>query len=198
MNVVRSTSEHGVHLIFTISYAGYKLALQPSPNLKAGEKETMKNNWLRFLAAAAISGGMLLAAQEVSGQPAQPAPPAAHRMHRSARIARYLNLTPAQVTQARAELQSVRQSSQPIRQQLQQVRQSLFQAVQANDTARIDQLSAQTANLKGQISAMRNEAFARIYSNLTPDQKAKADQLPAHFRQMRQRWLANHQNPNNG
>jgi len=32
----------------------------------------MKNTYLRFLAAAAIAGGMLLAAQEVGSQPAQP------------------------------------------------------------------------------------------------------------------------------
>ena len=155
----------------------------------------MKNTWLRFLAAAVIAGGMLLAAQEVSSPPAQPAQAAVERPRPGARVARYLNLTPAQVAQAKAEFQAVRQSAQPIRQQLRQVRLAMFQAIQANDTAKIDQLSAQAAGLKGQISAMRHEAFAKIYSTLTPEQRAKADQLPAHFRQMRQRWIARHQNP---
>jgi hypothetical protein len=36
---------------------------------------------------------------------------------------------------------------------------------------------------------MRHQAFARLYSTLTPEQKAKADQLPAHLRQMRQRRM---------
>jgi Spy/CpxP family protein refolding chaperone len=159
----------------------------------------MKNTWLRFAAAAAIAGGMLLAAQEVSSQPAQAAVQRQQRQHDGgARIARYLNLTPAQEARARTEFQTVRQSAQPVREQLKQVREAMFQAVQANDAAGIDRLSAQEANLKGHISAMRNEAFARIYSTLTPEQRAKADQIPVHIRQMRQRRMESHQNPNNG
>jgi len=45
---------------------------------------------------------------------------------------------------------------------------------------------------------MRNEAIAKIYSSLTPEQRAKADQLPAHIRQMRQQRMQNRQNPSNG
>ena len=157
----------------------------------------MKNTWLRFAAAAAVAGGMLLAAQEVSSQPAQPAVQQ-HRQRPGARIARYLNLTPAQEARAKAEFQSARQSAQPIRQQLKQVRLAMFQAVRANDTAGIERLSAQQAGLNGRILGMREEAFARIYSTLTPDQRAKADQIPAHFRQMRQRRFDSHQNPSNG
>jgi Spy/CpxP family protein refolding chaperone len=158
----------------------------------------MRNTWLRFAATAAIAGGMLLAAQEVGGQPAQPAVQQHHQHDGSARMARYLNLTPAQEARAKAEFRAVRQSAQPIRQQLKQVRIAMFQAVRADDAAKIDQLSAQAANLKGEISALRHQAFARIYSTLTPEQRAKADQLPAHFRQMRQRRMESHQNPSNG
>jgi len=155
----------------------------------------MKNTWLRFVAAGAVAGGMLLAAQEVSNQPANPAV-VQHR--RGMRIANYLNLTPEQQAQAKAEFQAARQATQPARQQLQQIRQDMFQAIRANDTAKIDQLSAQEANLKGQMSARRHEAFARLYSMLTPEQRAKADQLPAHFRQMRQRWMQRRAAQNNG
>jgi len=153
----------------------------------------MKITWLRFAAAAAIAGGMLFAAQEVS-QPAQPAVPQ-HR--RGVRIAHSLDLTPAQTAQAKAEFQAVRQSAQPIRQQLKQVRSGMSQAVRVNDTAKIDQLSAQEAGLKGQISAMRHEGFAKLYSTLTPEQRAKADQLPARCRQMRQRRMESHQPSSN-
>ena len=146
----------------------------------------MKNTWLRFAAAAAIAAGMLLSAQE----------PAVPQHQPGARIAQYLNLTPAQEDQAKAELQAAHQSAQPIRQQLKQVRLAMFQAVRANDTAKIDQLSAQEAGLKGQMSAMRHEAFAKLYSTLTPEQRAKADQLPAHLRQMRQHRMEG-QNPSN-
>jgi Spy/CpxP family protein refolding chaperone len=157
----------------------------------------MKNTWLRFAAAAAIAGGMLLAAQEVDSQPAPPAVAQPHRHDGGARLARYLNLTPAQRAQAKAEFQAAHQSAQPIRRQLKQVRLAMFQAVRANDTAKIDQLSAQEAGLKGQISAMRHEAFAKLYSTLNPEQRAKADRLPAHLRQMRQRRIES-QNPSNG
>ena len=141
----------------------------------------MKNTWLSFAATAAIAGGMLLAAQEVASQPEQPvAPQQQHQGRRGARMARYLNLTPAQEARARAEFQAVRQSAQPMRQQLKQIRSAMFQAVRANDAAAIDRLSAQEANLKGQISAMRHEAFARIYTTLTPEQRAKADHMRRH------------------
>jgi len=142
-----------------------------------------------------MTGGLLLSAQEVSSPPAQPA---AQEHHRGARLANYLNLSPAQQVQAKADFQAARQSAQPIREQMKQLRAAMTQAIQANDTAKIDQISAQQANLKGQISAKRNEAFAKVYSTLTPDQRAKADQLPAHLRQMRQRRMENHQNPSNG
>src|ERR1700722_7265758 len=114
----------------------------------------MKNTWLRLTAVTMMAGGMVLAvAQDAPSQPAQP-PATMHQraQNRHARIAQYLNLTPAQVAQAKGEFQAVRQSAQPIHQQLKQVRQGMFQAIRANDTAKIDQLSAQEANLKGQIS----------------------------------------------
>jgi Spy/CpxP family protein refolding chaperone len=145
-----------------------------------------------------MAGGILLAAaQEV---PNQAPPPAAMQQqpHRNARLARYLNLTPAQQAQAKAEFQQARQAAEPLRQQLIQVRQNMFQAERANDTARINQLSAREAHLKGRISAMRHEAFARLYVNLSPEQRAKADQLPAHLQQMKQRRMENRQAPNNG
>src|ERR1039458_4225117 len=81
----------------------------------------MKNTWLRFGAAAAIAGGMLLAAQEVGSRPAQPAVQQPHQHGGGARMARYLNLTPAQEARANAEFQAVRQTAQPIRQHLKQV-----------------------------------------------------------------------------
>ena len=149
----------------------------------------MKNTWLRFALATAVSGGMLVAAaQEVHSQPAQPAPATQqHRQfHRGARFAQYLELTPAQRTEAKTIFQSARQTAMPVRQEMKQVRTEMFQAVRANDKAKIDQLSAREGKLQGQLFAIRHEAFAKLYSNLTPAQRAKADQLPAHFRQMRQ------------
>lgn len=159
----------------------------------------MKNTGLHFIAAAVITGGMLLAvAQEGPTQPEQTAPAQQAGRNRGARLAAYLNLTPGQQAQVQAQFQTMRQNAQPIRRQLRGVRSAMYEAVRANDTAQIQQLSTQEANLQGQLSAMRNGTFARIYSTLTPDQKTKADQLPALFRQMRQHRMPNHQNPDNG
>jgi len=158
----------------------------------------MKNKWVRFLAVPAMAGGMLLAAGAVaSSQTAQP-PAGQGRQNRGERMANYLNLTGAQRAEARAELHGAWQSAQPIRQQLRQLHQQMFQAIRANDTGAIQQLSAQEGSLKGQLSAMRRQVFAKLYASLTPEQRAKADQLPAHFRQMRQRRMQNQQLGNNG
>lgn len=151
----------------------------------------MKTTWLRFAAAAALAGGMLLPAQETGGQPAHPQ---MQQPHRGARLARYLNLTPAQAAQARAEFQAARQAARPIRQRLQRLHAAMLQAVKANDQTGIARLSAREARLEGRVSAIRHQAFARIYSTLTPEQQAKADRLPAHLRQMRQRRLESQSN----
>jgi Spy/CpxP family protein refolding chaperone len=160
----------------------------------------MKNTWLRFLAVPAIAGGMLLAAgPEVSTPPNAAAQQGAQRrQQRGDRIARFLNLTETQKAQFTAEMQATRASARPIRRDLRQVRQQMFQAVRANDTGAIHQLSAKEGALEGRLLAVRHDAFARLYSQLTPEQRAKADQLPAHMREMRQRRMENHPVPNNG
>lgn len=160
----------------------------------------MKSTWLRFLAVPAIAGGMLLAAvPEVSTQPNPAAQQGPHRWQkRGDRIARFLNLTDAQRAQFAAELQAARTSARPLHSRLKQIRQEMFQAVRANDTARIRQLSAKEGSLEGRMSAMRHDAFAKIYSQLTVEQRAKADQLPAHMRAMRQHRMESHPAPSNG
>jgi len=182
--------------LFTIHYTGYKVRLHRLLTLKLEAVNNMKKKLFQLTAAAVLAGGTFLAlAQEVPSQPAQPAP--AHQ-RRAARIAQYLGLTPDQQTQIRSQFQAMRQSMQPVRQQLKQVRANMFQAIRANDTASIQQLSAQEATLKSQLIAARSETMAKVYSTLTPAQQAKADQLPAHIQQMRQRRMQNRQNPNNG
>jgi Spy/CpxP family protein refolding chaperone len=141
---------------------------------------------------------LLAAAPEVSTQPNPAAQQRAQRLQkRGDRIARILNLTEAQRAQLASELQAARASARPIHGQLKQLRQQMFQAVRANDTAAIRQLSAKQGALEGQLSAMSHDEFAKIYSQLTPEQRAKADQLPAHMRAMRQRRMENHPAPSN-
>lgn len=95
------------------------------------------------------------------------------------RMVKALNLTDAQKQQAKTIMQSTRQQAQPVRQQLKQERQALNAAVQAGDSAKIQQISGQVGTLNGQMLAIRANGRAQFFAMLTPDQKAKA----AEFRQ---------------
>jgi Spy/CpxP family protein refolding chaperone len=62
-------------------------------------------------------------------------------------------------------------------------REALAAAVKANDVAQIHSLSAQRGNLQGQLLGIRSEARAKVYATLTPEQKAKADQIRERVKQ---------------
>ena len=143
----------------------------------------MRRNIIRFAGATLLAAGMIYA------QSAPPANPAPHRplMHwRAARMAQALGLTDAQKEQAKAVFSQARQSAQPIMAQLKQNRQALADAVKAGKSdAEIQQLSQTTGTLVGQLTAIRTEAMSKVYATLTPDQRAKAEQLRS---QRRERW----------
>jgi Spy/CpxP family protein refolding chaperone len=82
-------------------------------------------------------------------------------------------LTPAQQAREKSIFQEARQSAQPLRQQLRQTRQSLRAAVQANDTAQIQQLANTQGSELGQLMAIRSTAMAKVYQTLTPEQQQK-------------------------
>jgi Spy/CpxP family protein refolding chaperone len=90
---------------------------------------------------------------------------------------RALNLTDVQKQQARTFFEQAKQNAQPLTQQLRQNRQALAAAVKASDVAQIQSLSAQQGNLQGQLLGIRSEAMAKVYATLTPEQKAKADEM---------------------
>ena len=73
--------------------------------------------------------------------------------------------------------------------QLRANRQALAAAVKANDVAQIHSLAAQQGNLQGQLIGIRSEARAKVYALLTPEQKAKADEMREKVRdRMKQRF----------
>jgi Spy/CpxP family protein refolding chaperone len=141
----------------------------------------MRQHLIRFATVAALAAGMAVA-QTAAPAPV-PAPGQARtavrpraRMHQ--RMMQALNLTDAQKQQAKSIFQQVRQDAQPIRQE-----------VKADDTAQIQALAAKQGSLRGQMLTVRSEAMAKFYSTLTPDQRAKADQMHQQFRQhMQQRF----------
>jgi len=94
-------------------------------------------------------------------------------------------LNDSQKAQAKTVFQQARQSAQPIRQQLMDTRKSLRAAVEANDTAQIQKLTATEGNEMGQLMAIRSTAFAKVYQTLSPDQKQKLTELQQARQQQR-------------
>src|SRR5689334_14116331 len=108
----------------------------------------MKRNWMKFAAAGAFAAGMMFA--QSAPAPATQPKAGVHSHHRAMahqRMMQALNLTDAQKQQAKAIFQETRQSVQPLVQQLKQNREALATAVKANDSAKIQQLSAAQGQL---------------------------------------------------
>jgi Spy/CpxP family protein refolding chaperone len=101
------------------------------------------------------------------------------------RMLKALNLTDTQTQQAKTILQSARQTAQPLAQQLKQDRAALTAAIEAGDSAKIQQLSTDMGSLRGNVLAVRSQALSKFYALLTPDQKTKAEE----FRQKAQQVL---------
>ena len=150
----------------------------------------MNSKWIKTIGASILAAGLTFAYAETA------APKAEHRpanrqewmQRRFDRMSAYLNLTEAQKTQAEAILKASHESAKQFAPQLKQTREALQQAVKANNTAEIERLSAEQGRLTGKMVALHSEAFAKIYQNLTPEQRTKADQMKDHFRGMHQRW----------
>jgi periplasmic protein CpxP/Spy len=158
----------------------------------------MKLQFMKFATAAALATGLAFAQAPAPG--ASPNPPAAHRnfaRQRFDRLAQKLNLTDSQKQQAKAIFQNARMTSKPIREQLKENRQALRAAAQAaNKDATIQQLAAKQGSLMGKMVAIRTEAFGKFYQLLTPEQRAKADQMHQEWRQRIQSRLHEHQRSN--
>ena len=147
----------------------------------------MKRQLLQFVTVGALAAGMALA-QNASPSPA-PNAPARHQFVRRhmQRVSQALGLTDAQKAQAKTIFQGARETAKPIRDLLKTNRQALATAVKAgNSDAQIQQLSSQRGVLLGQLSTVRAEAASKFYAMLTPDQRAKADQMHQQFRQRMQ------------
>lgn len=140
----------------------------------------LRNKFAAFTAVAALGAASLFAQAKF-------APRAGGHEGRSLRMMSVeLNLTDAQKTQIQSIFQESSQSAKPIRQDLMATRKSLKAAVQAGDTAQIQQLSATLGNDTGQLAGIHNTALANVYKTLTPDQQQKWNSLQqarhGHFR----------------
>jgi Spy/CpxP family protein refolding chaperone len=152
----------------------------------------MKTYLTRFAAVAALAAGMAFAQAPAPAAP-PPVPATTAKSPRAVlrhRMLKALNLTAAQKQQAKAIFQQTKQNVQPVAQQARQNREALAAAVKANDTAQIHNLSAQQGSLEGQVLAMRSESMAKFYATLTPDQRAKAEQIQQKMQQLKQQRKA--------
>jgi len=144
--------------------------------------------FMKYTAVAALATGMVFA--QTSGSNEQTLAPKAQQGRRGfmrrhlERIAQALNLTDSQKQQARAIFRQARESARPVRQELKQNREALTAAAKVNKgEAEIQKLSAEQGRLCGHLVEIRTEGSARFYQMLTPEQKAKADQMHTQFRQ---------------
>jgi periplasmic protein CpxP/Spy len=157
----------------------------------------MKRQFVNLAAVAALATGLVFA-QTPSPSPSPNPQTGRHqfvRRHR-ARFAQALNLTDAQKAQAKTIFQQARESAKPIREQLKQNRLALVTAAKAGKSdADLQQLATQQGQLRGQMVAIRTEAFAKLYNSvLTPAQRTKADQMQQQFHQRVERFRSERKN----
>ena len=94
------------------------------------------------------------------------------------RQAAQLGLTAEQQNLAHTARSEAAVQSKGLRDQVNSLRQELNAAIKAGDTAKIDSLAPNIAQLEGQLMAVDAKMQAKIYASLTADQKAKVDARP--------------------
>ncbi len=128
-----------------------------------------------------LAAGVAVVALGAAGlfaQAQQAAPRRFHNPDRNFRVmATALNMTDAQRAQARTIFDQAKQSAQPVRQQLMETRKSLRAAVESSSTDQIQKLASTEGTEIGQLTAIRSEAFAKVYKTLTPEQQQKLHSL---------------------
>lgn len=112
-------------------------------------------------------------------------------------IATYLGLTDAQKETFQAVLQDAKTQAEPIVTQLKTGHENMAAAIKAGKPeSELTQIATAQGALMGQMAAIHAKAFAKIYAQLTPEQKAKADQLHEHMQGAMQSHFGGMHHPN--
>lgn len=154
----------------------------------------MNSKWFKIAGASILAAGLTFVYAEAPAQPKAQHKSATRQewaQRRFDRMSASLNLTDAQKAQAQTFMQQARESAKQLAPQLKQNRQALAEAVKADKTADIERLSAEKGQLMGKMTAIHSEAFAKLYQTLTPEQRAKADQMRQHSRGMTHHRMQN-------
>lgn len=88
-----------------------------------------------------------------------------------------LNLTDTQKEFAKQLRADTRKQAEPIMAELRKNRQELADAVKSNNAGAITTLSQRQGDLTAQLSALHAKSMASFYAQLTPEQKAKAEEM---------------------
>jgi Spy/CpxP family protein refolding chaperone len=106
------------------------------------------------------------------------------------RMTRELNLTGAQQTQIKSILQAEKAKIQPLRQQLRQNQQTENTAISGTfDEGKARAFAGKQAQIVSDLMVERERMKSEIYAVLTPDQRAKAQQLMQARQQRRQQHM---------
>ncbi len=132
------------------------------------------------LLALVLCGTAMLSYAQQSDENGGTAAWAGHRHNHMGYLAKELNLTDAQKQQIKTMMQSRRATLRPLMQQLAQNRVAMLSATAngAFDQAKVQSLANQRAQIMAQLMVQKASIHSQVYNQvLTPEQKAKADQL---------------------
>jgi len=157
----------------------------------------MQSKWIKSIGAVVMAAGIAFAYADTPSQGNQPSHRAGNRQqwmqHRFDRFSAALNLTDAQKQQAQAAFKEAHQATAKFAPQLKANREAMAAAIKADNKTEIDRLAAERGRLMGKTMATRDEAFAKIYQTLTPEQRTKADQMREQFRTRMHEHMQNRQ-----
>ena len=120
-----------------------------------------------------------------------------HGAHHMQFIATYLNLTDTQKQTLEAVMQDAKTQAAPVAAQLKAGHENMAAAIKAGKPdSELTQIATAQGALMGQLAAIHAKAFSKIYVQLTPDQKAKADQLHEHMQGAFQQHFGRMHGPN--
>ena len=93
------------------------------------------------------------------------------------RFTERLNLTAEQQKQVQAMFRDSEMQAKPLREQLRNERDSLKTAVKSDSEQQIDRITHRNADTLAKLQAIHAKTMAKVYSILTPEQKAKFDAM---------------------
>ncbi len=146
----------------------------------------MKRQLIKIATVGSMAAGMIFAqAQAPAAQPKQGKAAEGwqakqeHRKMAREHMMAALNLSPEQKAKAKTIFTQAHEAAKPVRAEMRQNREAMFAAVKTDDTSQIAKLGAERGKLDAKLATTRGEAMAKFYKELTPSQRAKAEQMHA-------------------